>query len=243
MSPTDAAQVSDAPPPYATVVFDCDSTLSRIEGIEELFEPGQDAEVRELTRRAMEGELALEEVYARRLELVRPDRATLARIAARYARNALPNAAELVAALRACGKRVLVVSGGLRPAVEPFARGLGIDEVHAVDVHFDASGAYDDFDRASPLARSGGKLELLSALAAEPGAAPLVLVGDGATDLEAAPVLARFVAFGGVVRRDAVFAAAHARCDSADLFDLLPLLLTPDERATLRRSPRFASLP
>jgi hypothetical protein len=39
----------------------------------------------------------------------------------------------------------------------------------------------------------------------------------------------RFVAFGGVVRREVVFAAAAVSCDAADLAALLPLLLAPDE--------------
>ena len=69
----------DHEPPYGTVVFDCDSTLSTIEGIDELCDivGVEAADVAELTTRAMAGELPLEEVYARRLELLRPDAAAL----------------------------------------------------------------------------------------------------------------------------------------------------------------------
>ncbi|HED67011.1 MAG TPA: haloacid dehalogenase [Planctomycetes bacterium] len=233
--------VSDTPPPYGTIVFDCDSTLSAMEGIEELV--GENEEVRRLTALAMDGTIPLEEVYGRRLELVRPTRSDMERIARLYRERRLPHAAELVAALRAAGKRVAVVSGGLLPAVEPFARGLGIEEVHAVDVRFGPDGTYAGFDEDSPLARSGGKLEVLGRIASAPGAGPIVLVGDGATDLEAAPVLDRFIAFGGVERRDLVFDAARVSCTSPDLFELAPLLLTGGERDELRSDPTFRALP
>ncbi len=45
----------DAPPPYATVVFDCDSTLAAMEGIEELAQGAGAEEIRALTRAAMDG--------------------------------------------------------------------------------------------------------------------------------------------------------------------------------------------
>ena len=63
----------DAPPPYGTLVFDCDSTLSEIEGIEELAGAQKD-EIAELTNRAMDGAVPLEEVYGLRLEWIRPTR-------------------------------------------------------------------------------------------------------------------------------------------------------------------------
>ncbi len=223
------------PPPYGTIVFDCDSTLSTIEGIEDLA-VGHEARIRELTDAAMNGDLALEKVYGARLELIRPNASQVRRIGERYVETALPHARELVAALRFLGKRVAIVSGGLLPPVRVLAAHLGVDEdeVDAVGVFFDEGGAYAGFDEDSPLARAGGKLEVLSEIArGEDAVGPVALVGDGATDLEAAPVLGRFVAFGGVVRRDAVFARADATCDIPDLAALLPLLTSPSERATL----------
>ena len=58
------APLRDVPPPYATIVFDVDSTLSAIEGIDELAEAaGMRKEVSQLTNRAMRGEIPLESVY------------------------------------------------------------------------------------------------------------------------------------------------------------------------------------
>ncbi len=233
-----------SPPPYGTIVFDCDSTLCSIEGIEALGE-GLSAEVAALTERAMEGTLPLEEVYGARLELIRPTREAVERIGRLYCEATLPHARELLAALLALGKRVLILSGGLAPAVRILGEELGVkaQDVHAVEIHFDGEGNYAGFDERSPLARSGGKPALLAELL-DLGAAtaPLSLVGDGATDLEAAPLCARFIAFGGVVRRRAVFAAADATFEAADLAGLLPLLTSAEERATLAADPLHAAL-
>ena len=191
--------------------FDCDSTLSRIEGIDELcrdLEPEARAEVLALTRAAMNGDVELADVYGRRLEIVRPTREAVDVVGRLYGEHAVPGVAEVVAALRARGVRVVVVSGGLRPAVEPFARSLGLGpaDVFAVDVTFDAEGNYAGFDATHPLARNRGKVEVLAQLREEGG--PVLFVGDGVTDLEAAEVVDTFVGYGGVVRRPVVERAA-----------------------------------
>jgi len=226
--------LDDQPPPYGTVVFDCDSTLSAMEGIEELARGN--AEVARLTAEAMEGTVALEEVYGRRLALVRPSQADVQRIGQAYVEKLVPNAAALIRALHALQKRVCIVSGGLLPAVAWLARSLSIpaERVFAVDVRFDGCGGYAGFDGASPLARAGGKIEVLRALA-RPGER-LAFVGDGATDLEAAHMAARFIAYGGVERRAAVLARARVRCLDPDFRALAPLLLSAEEIATLSRS-------
>jgi len=218
-----------APPPYEVVVFDCDSTLCSIEGIEDLA-GDRGPEIEALTRRAMEGELPLEDVYGARLELIRPTRSDLERVASRYVETLMPGARELVALLRQHGKRVCIVSGGLLPAVRAVGEALELDpaDVCAVDVHFEADGTYRDFDQASPLARAGGKIEVVRRLTRE---LPAALIGDGATDLEARDVVQRFIAYGGVARREAVFAGADATHSEADLGGLAALLLGPEELA------------
>ncbi len=225
-----AAPLPDRPPPYGTIVFDCDSTLSGIEGIDELAGDLR-PEIAALTQRAMAGELPLEAVYGLRLARIRPTRDRLARLAEEYAAAALPGAGDLVRRLRSLGKRVVVVSGGVRQAVEPFAAGLGIPatDVRAVELFFDGSGQYLGFDESSPLARSGGKIEVLRDLARAPGAGALAFVGDGITDLEAAGEVARFVAFAGFVRRPEVVTRARVVCEVPHAAPLQFVLMTEEE--------------
>ncbi len=200
---------------FRGVVLDCDGTLSSIEGIDALAAGAHEAEIEALTARAMRGEVPLEEVYGRRLEIVRPDRARVERLGSQYIAALQPGAHTLVRGLREAGIAVRIMSGGLRPAVAALGRELGIegDDVAAVDIFFSADGAYAGFDTASPLARSGGKPEVLARwLAGEGGRPPLprpvLVVGDGATDLEARPPADAFAAYTGVFRREAVVEGA-----------------------------------
>jgi phosphoserine phosphatase len=231
--------IPDSPPPYRTCVFDCDSTLSSIEGIDELA-GGLRAEVASLTRQAMAGEVRLESVYGLRLERIRPSIGAVSALGAQYVEQLVPGARELVAALRFLGKRVCIVSGGLAPAVAELGRAIGVEQpdVFAVGIEFAPDGSYADFERSSPLTRSGGKRELAQQLARAAGGAPVVLVGDGVSDLEAAEggALARFVAYGGVVRRAEVFARARVGAGGKDLACLLPLLVSERELRILSRS-------
>jgi phosphoserine phosphatase len=207
------------------VIFDCDSTLSAIEGIDELARrAGLHDQLAPLTAAAMEGRMSLDEVYRRRLELVRPSRAELEWLGRRYVETLVPDAAAVMTALLAAGKQVHIVSGGLRPAVLAAGRRLAIadDHVHAVDIQFGTSGAYAGFDTASPLAANGGKKIVCGRIAADRNGA--VLVGDAITDLEAAQPGVHVIGFGGVVRRDAVALAAEEFLEGPSLLPLLDLI-------------------
>lgn len=217
----------EAHAPFRSVFFDCDSTLSTIEGIDELAREYRD-QVVPLTDAAMRGEVSLESVYARRLAIIRPSRAELARVGSLYVETLVPGAAETIGALQAVGIQVFIISGGLLPAVREVATALGVPlgQVFAVDVAFDAAGAYAGFDESSPLARQGGKPALIESLAGV--ARPSMLVGDGATDLEARRAVDAFVAFAGVEAREAVMAGADAVVRAHSLLPVLALALGHD---------------
>jgi phosphoserine phosphatase len=233
------------PPPFASVWFDCDSTLTAVEGIDELVRwapPAVREEVPRLTAQAMAGALPLAEVYGRRLALLAPARDHVDRIGALYVERLVPEAREVVAALQALGKRVGIVSGGLLPPVRHVAEALGIaaGDVHAVRIDFAADGAYAGFDDASPFARNLGKVEFVRAL--PPASRPAAFVGDGITDAETRGVVDRFVGFGGVVARPEVAARADAFVAAPSLAGVLPHLLAEAEWQTLAADPRFAGL-
>lgn len=205
-----------AEPRFASVVLDVDSTLSGIEGIDWLA-ARRGAEVgtfvADLTDRAMRGEIALGAVYGERLAAVRPDRDDVAALAEAYVSRTADGAHEAVLALREAGVRVVVVSGGLREAIVPFAATVGVpaEDVHAVAVRIGGGGAYAGFDVDSPLTTSGGKCVLAASLALR---SPILAVGDGATDLAMRPAVAAFAAYTGFVRREAIVAAADYEISS-----------------------------
>jgi hypothetical protein len=107
--------------------------------------------------------------------------------------------------------------------------------VAAVDIRFADDATYAGFDEQSPLARSRGKREVLAAWRSDHPAG-IMLVGDGATDAEAAPVVDVFVAYTGVVERAAAVAAADVVIRSASLAPVLTLALggTPPRAAEHR---------
>ena len=219
-------------PEFRTVIFDCDSTLSRIEGVEALASEYR-SEVASLTEAAMSGSVPLEEVYGRRLDLIQPTMADLERVGRQYVAERIPGVEDTVARLRREGVIVRVVSGGLLQAVLVLTRFLGLPDkdVAAVEVRFDAAGRYDGYDETSPLARAGGKEEVLRSWGRDtPG--PTMLVGDGATDLEAKDAVDLFVAYTGVVSRPAVVAGADVVIEELSLEPIVELALGPmDETA------------
>ncbi len=227
------------PDGFATVVFDCDSTLAGIEGIDELA-GDRIAEVRALTDAAMRGDVPLEEVYGRRLEIIRPTREQIDALGRLYVERLVEDAADTVAALLWLGKDVRVISGGLLPPVAALARELGVplQGVAAVDLSFDADGDYTGFDEASPLARSGGKAEVVRGWAV---GRPALMVGDGATDLEARPEVDAFAAYMGVAYREQVADGADIVLLSPSLAPVLAIAASEGDRARLHAS-RWAPL-
>lgn len=209
---------------FKSIAFDLDSTLSALEGIDWLAArraPAVATEVAELTRKAMDGELGIDELYGRRLEIVRPTRDEIAALGAAYVDAMVPGARSAVGRFRAAGLRLVIVSGGLREAILPLAVTLGFapGEVHAVGIRHDLEGNYAGWETASPLATRNGKGVVVRALALP---APLLGVGDGTTDLAMRDAGATIAAFTGVVRRENVVRQAdHAVTTFDDLSALV----------------------
>jgi phosphoserine phosphatase len=235
---------------YRTIIFDCDSTLTRIEGIDELARlKGMGVEVAELTRRAMDGEMSLQDVYRVRLDLLTPTRAELQAVAQRYIAECVPEARETVRVLQACGREVFIVSAGLEPCVVEFARWLGVkrEQVRAVPPQFDQlAGDWHQFHRrryganlaervidvsATPLVQQHGKRELIAAL---PKRGRSMLVGDGMNDWAARESVNLFVGFGGVVRRASVEAKTEVYLTAPTLAAIVPLALSSRETQLLQ---------
>lgn len=186
-------------------------TLSAIEGIDELGRAGGPelfARIEAMTNDAMNGKLPVEAVFGRRLEIIRPGAALVAAVGRQYVETVEPTARATLATLRARGWTPLILSGGFRNAIRPLADFLGIERVEAVDLFFDAAGAYAGYDRDYPTTRSGGKPEVVRALKQELRPARIVMVGDGVSDLETKPEVDLFVGFGRYVAREKVRAGA-----------------------------------
>ena len=209
---------------YRFVFFDVDSTLVTIEGIDVLA--NGNAEIVRLTEAAMNGEVPLDEVYARRLEIIRPTRADVEALGQRYIESLVPGAEETIATLQQAGADVHLVTAGIAQAIAPLASKLNIAAraVHAVSLQFDDDGRYRDFDRRSLLTRNGGKELVVHAILAR-AKGRSAFIGDGVSDLETKPVVSLFIGFGGVQTRPRVMENAEVYVSEPAMTAVLPYLL------------------
>lgn len=208
------------------LILDCDSTLSAIEGIDELGRVrGSDifSRVEAMTHDAMNGKIPVEAVFGARLDIIRPRRSDVAEVGRLYIETLEPTALATLRSLRASGWTPMVLSGGFSDAIRPLADHLEIERVEAVDLYFGADGEYAGYDRDYPTTRSGGKPEVIRRLKAELNPATIVMVGDGVSDLETRPEVDLFIGFGRYVAREKVRSGAehfiHALSELPGLLD------------------------
>lgn len=209
------------------VCFDVDSTVCMDEGIDALGEfCGAGEAVAAWTSRAMGGSVPFEDALAARLLLFKPSLKDVEKFLASYPPKITPGVEELVKQLHSKEKAVYLISGGFRQMIAPVAKILQIPEenVFANKLLFDDNGNYTGFDIKEPTSRSGGKAAAIAHIKQKCGYNTLVMIGDGATDLEARqPGGAEiFICYGGVQFRAPV-AAQSDWCvrNFRDLFESL----------------------
>ncbi|KAB1216843.1 Phosphoserine phosphatase, chloroplastic [Morella rubra] len=195
------------------VCFDVDSTVILDEGIDELAEfCGAGKAVAEWTSRAMNGSVPFEEALAARLSLFNPSFAQVQDFLAKRPPRLSPGIEELVNKLNSKNTTVYLVSGGFRQMINPVASILGIptENIFANQLLFASSGEFLGFDTKEPTSRSGGKATAVQQIRKAQGYKSLVMIGDGATDLEARKPGGAdiYICYAGVQLREAVAAKA-----------------------------------
>lgn len=209
--------------PYRKVVFDLDSTLVTIEGIDELARfKNKSRQVKKLTRAAMAGKLSYQEVFQQRLRMIQPAHSDLRALGDLYLQNITTGAREVIAALRLLKIEVFIVTGSYEPAVIGLANHLDVltENIYANQLLFNEHGDFLGYDQENPLCQDHGKGRILQQINGTPN--ELLLVGDGMTDYLTGSDTAGFVGFGGIVERKQVqeVAPIYIRCP-----DLSPVLL------------------
>lgn len=189
------------------IFFDCDSTLSSIEGIDELARsagPEVFSRIESLTHAAMNGEIPLDEVFPRRMESLAPDRILCDRIATQYIETETPGSARFIEELRRDGWTPVILSGGFEPLIRPLADKLGIRHVEAVPLHFNDDGSYHGYGTDYPTTYNGGKPEIIREWKEATLPEHVIMVGDGISDLETKSECDLFIGYGGVIEREPV---------------------------------------
>jgi phosphoserine phosphatase len=164
------------------IVMDMDSTLIRIECIDELARMhGVVDQVSDITRRAMLGELDFEQSLRARVALL----AGMPWAQVQKLADDLPvmeGAEKLIAVLKGLGMKTAVISGGFTFASDTLKRRLGLDYAYANTLEVKdgvLTGRVKD-----PIVTAQRKADLLEGLALQEGISleQVVAVGDGAND-------------------------------------------------------------
>jgi phosphoserine phosphatase len=164
------------------VVLDMDSTLIRIEVIDELARAaGVGPEVARITERAMQGEMDYDESLRQRVGLLAGlDVKALDQIA-----SDLPlteGAETMVRVLKRLGYKIAVISGGFSRAAEALKRRLELD--YAYSNNLEVVGGKLTGRVVGPIVNAQRKAELLETIAQAEGVLldQVIAVGDGAND-------------------------------------------------------------
>lgn len=208
------------------VCFDCDSTLITGEVIEMLAaHAGKEAEVAEVTERAMRGELDFEESLRERVAtLAGLDASVIDSVAAGI--ELTPGARTTIRTLNSMGYRTAVVSGGFIQVLEGLAEELDLDYVRAntleiVDGKLTGRVVGEIVDRQA-------KARLLADFAQDSGLqmSQTVAVGDGANDIDMLGVAGLGIAFNA---KPALKEVADASVNHPFLDEVLYILGIPRE--------------
>ena len=216
--------------PMSAVIFDCDGTLSAIEGIDELAKNNNvTAIVQRLTQDAMGKSGMNVNLYQQRLDLVQPTQQQIIKLGEAYIEHQVPDILTVIALLQRLNKNIYIISAGLRTPVEILGQYLNIpiENIHAVGIEFNTEGRYISFDHTSPLVNRNGKRTIVEMIKNKHK--NIAFIGDGLNDLEAKDLVTRFLGYGGIYYRENIKAACEYYLTDPSMTAILPFILTAEE--------------
>ncbi len=212
----------------ATILFDFDSTLIRVESLDALLaghltSPEQREALARINREGMEGERSFESSLLARLELARLTREEVTAFGEGAWRLLTDGMEELIGELHAQGHSLWIVSGAPLELLHPLALRLGIatERVRGIELRWDEGGELLGLAERNPVLE--GKWRAVAGLS-DGWERPRIGVGDGITDWELRErgCIDTFIAYSEHARREVVL----ERCDrSAESVEELRAIL------------------
>ncbi|MCK0151492.1 phosphoserine phosphatase SerB [Marivita sp. S6314] len=203
------------------LLADMDSTMIQQECIDELAEvAGVGTQVKEITARAMNGELDFEGALIERVSLLKDLPASVVNEVLAQRITLMPGGPALLATMKANGAYTALVSGGFTAFTQAVAAALGFDENRANTLIEERGVLVGDITR--PILGRDAKVQALDEITAKHGyhAADVLAVGDGANDLG---MLQRAGSGVALHAKPSVQAQAKIRVNHGDLTALLYL--------------------
>ena len=201
------------------LLADMDSTMIQQECIDELAdEVGVGDRVKEITARAMNGELDFEAALDERVALLADQPTSIIDEVLKERIKFMPGGRTLIATMKADGAYAALVSGGFTAFTHKVAETLGFDEHHANTLLVD--GGKLSGKVARPILGREAKVEQLEKITAKLGLSEndVIAVGDGANDLG---MLERAGTGVALHAKPAVQAECDVRVNHGDLTALL----------------------
>lgn len=211
---------------FDSAVFDVDSTLVTIEGLDFLAElKHKEEELSKITKAAMGGSMSMRDAMEIKMKTIAPSYKDLVRMGQEYIKNVTPGAIETIKILKKHLIKVWVLTGNFNPAVLMLAEFLGIDsnKVLTNKIYFDSKNNYLKFDLDNPLSNNGGKSVTVNKY--KNSMRRTVLIGDGSTDLDTKGVVDLFIGYGGVVYRSNVEKDADVYVKENNLQAIIPYII------------------
>ena len=201
------------------LLADMDSTMIQQECIDELAdEVGVGNRVKEITARAMNGELDFEAALDERVELLADQPASIIDKVLKERIKFMPGGRTLIATMKEDGAYAALVSGGFTAFTNKVAETLGFDEHYANTLLVDGDKLSGKVAR--PILGREAKVEQLEKITAKLGLSEndVIAVGDGANDLG---MLGRAGTGVALHAKPAVQAECDVRVNHGDLTALL----------------------
>ena len=213
--------------PKRVVVFDCDSTIIQAEVVDELAKVAGVAEhVKEMTTRAMNGELDFKQAIKERVRLLKGLTVEQLKLLSKTIRLT-PGTEELISTLHFMGYKIAVISGGFSFFTDYLKEKLKLDYVFANELVIEngittgeIKGKIIDAERKGKILKKIAKLENISVN-------QVVAVGDGANDRFMLDNAGLAIAFSP---KEILKKHSNGMITSDNIFGLLYFLGVPDSQ-------------